>query len=110
MTDERLLPTEQVATAGTEFDLTEGIVASHANFDHSFTDLVRDADGLAHTCIFTPDDYIGGVKAIAVEPQTSAANAFNTGQDLTLLECGKVWRASWGIAIKKCDFVHLALT
>ncbi|AMB59323.1 aldose 1-epimerase family protein [Microterricola viridarii] len=37
------------------------------------------------------------VTAIAIEPMTGPANAFNTGAGLTLVAPGEVWTSQWGI-------------
>jgi aldose 1-epimerase len=36
-------------------------------------------------------------KAIAIEPQTGPANAFNSKEDLIWLEPDQVFEASWGV-------------
>lgn len=123
LTDERMLPVQKIATTSTDFDLTAGRSLNTAHFDNSFTDLAFDEDSkahtyleapdgtvvdlwqsseLKHTCIFSPDTYpsaSGKIKAIAIEPQTSAANSFNTGEDLIWLKPGQIWGASWGITV-----------
>ena len=92
-------------------------------YDHDFTDLTRDSDGLAHTyltatdgrgfdiwqdesfkhtVIFTPDFYFANVGeakryACAIEPQTSGPNSFNTGDDLLWLKQGEMFSADWGV-------------
>jgi aldose 1-epimerase len=34
---------------------------------------------------------------VAVEPMTCAANAFTTGDDLSVLEPGASWQGEWGV-------------
>lgn len=49
---------------------------------------------------FTTTDFVtdrGTVTAVAVEPMTAPADAFNSGQGLRWLERGEVWEAGWGI-------------
>lgn len=123
LTDERMLPVHKISTAGTDFDLSAGRPLSKTALDNSFTDLAFDEDArahtyleapdgtvvdlwqsneLKHTCIFSPDNYPAAhslIKAVAIEPQTSAANSFNTGQDLIWLQPGQIWGASWGITV-----------
>ena len=123
LTDDRMLPVQKIATAGTDFDLSAGRPLSKTHLDNSFTDLAFDneakahtyleaPDGtvvdlwqsreLKHTCIFSPDNSPaadGTIKAVAIEPQTSAANSFNTGKDLIWLQPGQIWGASWGITV-----------
>ncbi len=50
--------------------------------------------------VFTTDKFPRGtehVTAIAIEPMTAPANAFNSGQSLRWLNPGETWQASWGI-------------
>jgi aldose 1-epimerase len=123
--DARQIPIGRSSVAGTKFDLRQGQRVGDNFFDHNFGDLEREADGMAHTyltapnggqvdvwqdeafkyvVLFTPDFYptrSGKVWAAAIEPQTSAANSFNTGEDLIWLEHGKTWSASWGIKVRQ---------
>ena len=123
--DARQIPIGRSSVAGTKFDLRQGQRVGDNFFDHNFGDLEREADGMAHTyltapnggqvdvwqdeafkyvVLFTPDFYptrSGKVWAAAIEPQTSAANSFNTGEDLIWLEQGKTWSATWGIKVRQ---------
>jgi aldose 1-epimerase len=52
--------------------------------------------------IFTPANFHNNAdatlrKAIAIEPQTGPANAFNSKEDLIWLEPDQVFEASWGV-------------
>ena len=122
--DERQIPVGTMPTANSDFDLRSGVRIADHFLDNDFTDLPRDAAGLAHTyltspdgrsidvwqdqnlkhtVIFTPDFYSYGLDepkmfAVAIEPQTAAANAFNTGDDLLWLETGRPFAATWGIS------------
>lgn len=124
--NERQLPIGKSATAGTYFDLSEGVQLKRGHIDHGFTDLTRDENGLAHTTLtspkgevidvwqdqnfghlvlFTPDFYYrdedgARMHAVAIEPQTGGANAFNTGEDLIHLEAGRPWAGTWGFTIR----------
>lgn len=120
----RQIPVAEAATVGSEFDLREGVQVKDKFIDEDFTNLPRDADGLAHTyllaadgrgldvwqdesfkhvVIFTPDYFptIDGGKtyAAAIEPSTAAPNAFNSGRDLIWLEPGVVFEARWGAKV-----------
>ena len=123
--DERQIPTGRSSVAGTRFDVRAGQRIGANFFDHNFADLEREADGLAHTylrsdnggqidvwqdaafkyvVLFTPDFYptrSGKVWAAAVEPQTAAANAFNTGEDLLWLATDEPFSASWGVRVQE---------
>jgi aldose 1-epimerase len=121
--DDRQIPTGTMPTAHSRFDMRSGVRVGDNFYDHDFTDLPRDAAGLAHTyltapdgrgfdiwqdaqfkhvVIFTPDFYfaeLGQEKrfACAIEPQTSGPNSFNSGEDLVWLNQGEVFKASWGV-------------
>jgi aldose 1-epimerase len=110
-------------TAHSRFDMRAGVRIGDDFYDHDFTDLPRDSDGLAHTfltatdgrgfdiwqdesfkhiVIFTPDFYFANVGeskryACAIEPQTSGPNSFNSGEDLLWLKQGQTFSATWGI-------------
>ena len=47
--------------------------------------------------VFTTDRYPGQELAVAIEPMTAPANAFNSGQDLRILAPGERWAGQWGI-------------
>lgn len=51
--------------------------------------------GYAH--VFVSRIYPGAPRAVAVEPMTAPANAFNSGQGLRWLESGSTFSAEWGI-------------
>lgn len=124
--DERQIPTGTMPTAHSRFDMRSGVRVGDNFYDHDFTDLPRDAEGLAHTyltaadgrgfdiwqdaefkhvVIFTPDFYFADLGqnkryACAIEPQTAGPNAFNSGDDLTWLKQGQKFVATWGINFK----------
>lgn len=121
--DDRQIPTGSMPTAHSRFDMRSGVRVGDNFYDHDFTDLPRDAEGLAHTyltaadgrgfdvwqdaefkhvVIFTPNFYfadLGQEKryACAIEPQTAGPNAFNTNEDLKWLKQGQEFVATWGI-------------
>ena len=47
--------------------------------------------------VFTPEDFPGRGRAVAVEPMTCPPDALNSGTDLIVLEPGKAWTGSWGL-------------
>ena len=90
--------------------------------DTAFTDLDRDADGLAWASLDDPatergvamwvDDRFGYLMcytgdtlddparrrtALAVEPMTCPPDALRSGRDLVVLEPGQQWEGSWGL-------------
>ncbi|KAA5836855.1 aldose 1-epimerase family protein [Saccharopolyspora hirsuta] len=48
--------------------------------------------------VYTPDDFPGRGRAIAIEPMTCPPNALNTGTDLLTLHPGETWIAHWGLS------------
>ncbi|MBC7723923.1 MAG: aldose 1-epimerase family protein [Burkholderiaceae bacterium] len=115
--DDRLNPTGVTDVAGTRFDLRGGVPVRELSLDDGFggvepgathrltapdgrwVELVRD-DEFDYTQVFTnpvhPRDGVLGL-AIAVEPMSAAANAFNSGDGLRWLDPGEHWSISWGI-------------
>ena len=47
--------------------------------------------------VFTPRNFPGRELAVAVEPMTCPANAFNSGEGLRWLDPGETFEASWGL-------------
>jgi aldose 1-epimerase len=125
LADARKIPTETIAIAGTEFDISHWTKVSECNFDNGFSVMGLSADGYAHhylrapnglmldvwqskelkyAFIFTPSFFYNLMDekkryAIAIEPQSGPANAFNTNEDLTWLEPGEIFTASWGVEL-----------
>ncbi|MBF4461691.1 MULTISPECIES: aldose 1-epimerase family protein [unclassified Rathayibacter] len=120
--DERLNPTGQSPVEGTEWDLRDGRRIAGLELDDAWGGVnlvdghsahgLRAPDGRrvllwadsAHdfiqvfiTRIFPRNDGEGFMTAIAVEPMTAPADAFNTGQGLHWIEPGDDWTVSWGI-------------
>ena len=118
--DERKLPTGREPVAGSSYDFREGRPIGDTVLDHAFTDLVRDADGRAHVEVRSlagsgvelwTDEQFGWLQAytgddqppeaartaLAVEPMTAPPDAFNSGDDLVVLDPGATFSASWGI-------------
>ncbi len=52
--------------------------------------------GFDYLQVFTTDRFPGHDLAIAVEPMTAPANAFNSGQSLRWLEPGETWEVAVG--------------
>lgn len=123
LVNERKIPIGKQDISGSEFDITDWRELSTCNFDHGFSNLVRDSNGRAHhllrspsgevldiwqsaemkyAFIFTPDFYTNNADqtrrtAIAIEPQTGPANAFNSKEDLIWIEPNQAFDASWGL-------------
>jgi aldose 1-epimerase len=117
--DERLLPSAEIPVDGTEYDLRGGRTVSELDLDDAFGD-VQPVDQVTATLaapdgrtvslwqdenfpyvqVFTTNKFPRGtslVTAIAIEPMTAPADAFNSGQSLRWLNPGETWQASWGI-------------
>jgi aldose 1-epimerase len=116
-TDERMLPT---GTRPADAALRSGVRLGDVTLDTGFTDLTRDADGLVRHSLTAPDgrrvtlwqgagfDYVqvyttanypGQPLAVAIEPMTAPADAFNSGLGLRRLSPGETWTLQWGITL-----------
>jgi aldose 1-epimerase len=119
--DERLLPSPEEPVDGTGLDLRGGARLGDLGLDDAFGGLTRDDDGLVRFTLTAPDgrrvvvwggdgfDYVqvfttkiypGLKKAVAIEPMTAPAEAFNSGLGLRFLDPGESWSVQWGIAFE----------
>ena len=119
-TDERGLPVGSEPVEGSPLDFRTLRKIGETRIDHAFTELDRDADGLAwveledpdgrrtrlwadrnytHIQLFTGDTLSPDRRrrGLAVEPMTSPANAFASGDALIVLEPGESLTTAWGI-------------
>jgi len=116
-TDDRLLPVgESLVNDGV--DLREGQRLGDVSLDTGFATLRRDTDGRVRTTLTAPDgrrvtvwqgdgfDYVqayttsnypGQALALAIEPMTAPAEAFNSGRGLRHLAPGETCDFEWGI-------------
>jgi aldose 1-epimerase len=122
VTDERGLPTTTTAVTGSELDFAAARWIGPTRLDTAFTDLHRDADGMArvelddaaggrgatvwmddrfrYVMVFTGDTLEPASRrraSIAVEPMTCPPDALRSGVDLVRLEPGASWSGRWGI-------------
>ncbi|GAA1810140.1 aldose 1-epimerase family protein [Agromyces neolithicus] len=117
--DDRLLPTGEVPVDGTEWDFREGRRVGDVSLDDAFGELSGDEGFVEHTLTapdgrsvsIWADDEFGYVQvyttrafpgedgdvAIAIEPMTAPAEAFNSERGLRWLGPGEQWELSWGI-------------
>jgi aldose 1-epimerase len=120
VSDERSLPIGREPVAGTEYDFSTPRMLEELELDTPFTDLTRDGERRATFRLSTEDG--SGVevwmdeafewmqvftadslpkprrrRSIAVEPMTCPPDAFNSGEDLIVLEPEQTWRGRWGI-------------
>lgn len=116
-TDERMLPVKAVPAPE---ELRTGVRLGGITLDTGFTDLARDEDGLVRHRLAAPDgrrvtlwqgegfdfvqvytttNYPGQHLAVAIEPMTAPADAFNNGIGVRRLAPGETWTLSWGIEL-----------
>lgn len=115
--DERLIPTAQTPVDATT-DLRSPRRLGDLSLDTAYGDLARGDDsrvrttltapdgrsvavwqgaGFDYVQIFTTDRYPGQELAVAIEPMTAPADAFNSGQGLRTLVPGARWIGEWGV-------------
>ncbi|MDI3212395.1 aldose 1-epimerase family protein [Arthrobacter sp. AL12] len=117
VTDERLIP-RRTEPVGGDFDLRAGRTVGDLDLDSAYTDLEFDAGIARHTLsapdgrsvslwqdehcgyvhVFVTTKFPGRTKAVAIEPMTGPANAFNTGDGLRWLDPGERFAMTWGIS------------
>ncbi|WP_427016663.1 aldose 1-epimerase family protein [Pseudarthrobacter sp. P1] len=117
--NDRLIPTGTVPVSG-DTDLRAGRRAGSLALDSSFTALAYDGglatstltapDGRAvwlwqdesapYVHVFITDQFPGRDCAVAVEPMTGPANAFNSGEGLRWLAPGEAATMRWGIGAR----------
>jgi aldose 1-epimerase len=113
-TDERQIPVGRLPVTGTAFDLRRLRPLGELRLDHGFADLT-DSVAVLQTSrrrlelhwdpafrylqVFTPPAVTPGRHAVAIEPMSCPANAFNSGEGLVRLEPGAQWSGSWGIRV-----------
>jgi len=120
LVDERLLPTGKERVVGTALDFTSPRPVGSLELDTTFTDLTRDADGIARTRLTSEDgsgvelwqdasfgwtQVYSGIgpsgavrQTLAIEPMSCPPDAFRSGEGLVTLAPGDRWTGSWGIA------------
>ncbi|MFJ5955506.1 aldose 1-epimerase family protein [Paenarthrobacter sp. NPDC092416] len=114
--DERLIPRSTAVVDG-DFDLSSGRSVGSLDVDVALTDLTFDGGMARHTLsapdgrsvsleqdvscqyvhVFVTDTFPGRSKAVAIEPMTGPANAFNSGDGLRWLAPGDAFTMAWGI-------------
>lgn len=121
---DRLVPVgPPVPVDGTQFDFSEPRRLADVWLDTPFSEISRDPDGKARYILRAPDGngtvlwadesldwvqvftadpekgqgYPDRGRALAIEPMSCPANAFNSGTGLVTLEPGQTWFGSWGI-------------
>ena len=120
--DERSLPTGSAPVAGTDYDFRTRRAIGGLVLDNAFTDLERDADGIARVELSDPVSGAGRTlwmdeaypyvmvfsgdplpdvarRALAVEPMSCPPNAFRSGESLVRLAPGESHTATLGISV-----------
>lgn len=115
--DEKLIPVRPEAVAG-PWDLRSGTVVGDRTLDVAYTDLDFEAghavqrltapdgrsvelwaeEAFRYVHVFISDRYPGVARAVAIEPMTAPADAFNSGDGLRWLAPGESFSAAWGIS------------
>ncbi|HZK59739.1 MAG TPA: aldose 1-epimerase family protein, partial [Cryobacterium sp.] len=119
--DDRLNPVGETPVDGTPFDLRAGRPVAELDLDdgfggvsivdgrgeHSLTapdgrSVILWADeNMRYVQVYTPRTFPAGAgaagQAVAVEPMTAPADAFNSGAGLRWLAPGEAWTVRWGI-------------
>ncbi|WP_456284487.1 aldose 1-epimerase family protein [Microbacterium sp. JZ101] len=116
--DDRMLPVAE-HDVDDATDLRGGVRLGDVALDRAYGGVVRGEDGLARTTltapdgrrltvwqdesfgfvqVFTTENYPGRDLAVAVEPMTAPADAFNSGRALTWLAPGEEWVLRWGVS------------
>ena len=117
--DKQLVPIGE-ESVGPANDLREGRRLGDITLDTAYSGLDRDSDGrIRHSLtapdgrsvvlwqgpgfdyvqVFTTDRYPGQSLAVAVEPMTAPADAFNSGRGLRWLAADESWSLEWGIEL-----------
>jgi aldose 1-epimerase len=115
--NDRMIPT-QALSVDAAHDLRAGRLVGELRMDTAFTDLAFMHDGVArhtlsapdgrsvslwhdssasHVHVFITPDFPGRSLAVAMEPMTGPADAFNSGNGLRWLEPGESFTLRWGI-------------
>lgn len=115
--DDRMIPIETVAVSA-DHDLSAGRTLADLTLDTAYAGLARDADGIASHHLtdragntttlwqdasfgwvqfFTNRSYPGHDVALACEPMTAPADAFNSGEGLRWIEPEDTITATWGV-------------
>jgi aldose 1-epimerase len=106
-----------VPVAGTPFDFTSARPLADVQLDTPFGGCLPGPDGLVRHVlsspaggvevwadpdfrwvqVFTPGEFPGRGRAVAIEPMTCPPDALNSGTDLIVLQPGESWAGRWGL-------------
>jgi aldose 1-epimerase len=102
---------------GTPYDFTTARLLEGVDLDTAFGGCAPDSDGLVRHVlasssggvelwadqdfrwvqVFTPSEFPGRGRAVAIEPMTCPPDALNSGTDLIVLQPGESWAGRWGL-------------
>lgn len=119
--DKNKVPLARASVAGTSFDFRKERTLEGAILDDYFTDLqivngeivsclntcewsleLSQSTNLRHLVVFLKENYESDgelVAAIAIEPASGPANAFNSKEDLVLIEPADSFRGNWSVRL-----------
>jgi aldose 1-epimerase len=116
VTDDAQIPVGSRPVDGSQYDFRRGRKLGSLRLDDGFTGIERVGgrgevvvgtrasstrvwfdDAFGYVQLFTPDLLARGRPAIAVEPMTCPADAFNSGTGLVVLQPSGTWTGTWGI-------------
>lgn len=113
-TDERQIPTGARPVEGSPYDFRTIRPIGSLRLDQGYAGLTGSVavlrterrsvelhwdDAYRYLQVFTPPEILPGRRAVAIEPMSCPANAFNSGEGLVRLEPGQRWSGSWGIRV-----------
>ncbi|AZS42609.1 Aldose 1-epimerase [Microbacterium oleivorans] len=75
----------------------EGRIEAHLIAPDARRLTVWAGDGFEYLQVFTTDRFPGHDLAVAIEPMTAPADAFNSGRSLRRLAPGETWTLEWGV-------------
>lgn len=113
-TDDRQIPTGARPVEGGPYDFRTLRPIGSLRLDQGYAELTGSVavlrterrtvelhwdDAYRYLQVFTPPEILPGRRAVAIEPMSCPANAFNSGEGLVRLEPGQRWAGSWGIRL-----------
>lgn len=122
ITDTQMIPVAEEDIAGSKVDISSRVSLEKLELDTGFrlggeapyTTTLAAHDGKKVSLwqtkefgwlqVFVTDEFPGPdgpTSAVAIEPMTAPANAFNSGTDLKWLEPGESWGGRWGISLSE---------
>lgn len=122
VTDTQMIPVAEEAIAGSKVDISSRVSLEKLELDTGFrlggdapyTTTLAANNGKEVSLwqskefgwlqVFVTDEFPGPdgpTSAVAIEPMTAPANAFNSGTDLKWLEPGESWGGRWGISLSE---------